>query len=150
MVPAEVVVALHVLATAAMTSLEPVRPSLGMPPPRAANPPTGDAPAAGGAGLADLLPPMPDGGRMPLGRRMPAGPPPPPPGPPANDAVAGPPAGKVPLVAWPSVWTAQDAGASISTATAVAIAPERQRAVPGFTSTAVAVTATRTSTGFSH
>jgi hypothetical protein len=42
--------------------------------------------------------------------------------------LAGPPAGKVPLVAWPSVWKDQAAGAIRSVAIAVAIAALRSRA----------------------
>ena len=63
------------------------------------------------------------------GRR--GGPPrPPPPGPPPKPppALAGPPAGNVPLVAWPSVWKDQAAGAIRSVAIAVAIAALRSRA----------------------
>src|SRR4051812_20508204 len=54
-----------------------------------------------------------------------------PPGPPPMPIVAaevGPPAGKVELVAWPSVWTAQDAGAASRTLTPANAMTRRTRA----------------------
>src|SRR3954449_784991 len=111
-----------------------------MPPPKP--PPLGGATPVGGADGADVRPaPVAAGAAPPKPPRVP---------PPPNVAAAGPPAGKVPSVACPSVWNDQAAGAISSTARAAAMAPERQRGVPGLTSTAAAVMATRTSKGLSH
>ena len=82
------------------------------PPPRAVPPPGGAAPPFGGAKVR--LPPP--GGRRPCRA-----------GPPPNPALAGPPAGKVPLVAWPSVWADQLAGAASRPARATPSATIRTR-----------------------
>src|SRR5215217_6805905 len=83
-----------------------------MPPPPRAPAPGGAAPPFGGAKVR--LPP-------------PGGPPMPPPGPPPKPAVAGPPAGNVPFVAWPSVWADQLAGAASRPARATPNATIRTR-----------------------
>src|SRR5690348_12229301 len=105
------------------------------PDPGRANPP---APRLGGADPAFGVPPNSPGGAnpppradaepAPPNRPPPNRPPPapPPPGPPI-DALAGPPAGNVLLVAWPSVCAAHAAGAASSTARATATSTARSR-----------------------
>ena len=90
-------------------------------------------PGPAGAGRAPKPPPRPPR----RGRRPAAGPPPKP-------ACAGPPAGNVPVVAWPSVCTAQLAGASSSSAERGREHGAAQRSARAATS-ATAVTAPATS-----
>ena len=114
-----------------------------MPPPaaRAGAPGAGSpsrrrAPPRGAAAPARA----PAGGSLPLcagarrsRRRPPRAPPKPPGAAAAEPAEAGPPAGKVPLVAWPSVWNAHAAGATSSAAspTPSAIARARRAGAEG-------------------
>src|SRR4051795_8790613 len=86
-----------------------------MPPPPRAEAPPGAVPPFGWA----KVPLPPPGG--PPARPMP------PPGPPPNPALAGPPAGKVPLAAWPRVLADQLAGAASRPARATPSATIRTR-----------------------
>ena len=70
--------------------------------------------------------------------------------PPPNPALAGPPAGNVPLVAWPSVWADQLAGAASRPARATPSATIRTRGEAAATMAATATMPVTMITVFAH
>ena len=105
---------------------------------RPGRPPSPGAAAGAAAGGAERRRGGPPRRRRPPGRRR------------SRRALAGPPAGNVPLVAWPSVWTDQAAGAISSVARAMASARSRTRRCRANASATAAASPRRSARGASQ